>query len=1054
MKIFQSVVLMAAISLGVSSAAAEPVRYIVVLNSTPTATHRSQLMARRATIHGEAHRLVNAMFVSAEPGDVAELRKIPGVRYIVRDPDFRPTLDRAVQLVNVPAAWSLLGVGSNAGKGVRIGIIDSGIDTGNPAFQDSSLTAPANFPTCSVASMPLFALDCTKYTNSRVIVARSYVPYVAAGSGSNPAANSRPDDYTPRDHIGHGTAVAMAAAGGTAVGPSDTITGVAPKAYLGSYKVFGSPGVNDSTSGQAIISALEDAFSDGMDIAVLSLGAPAFSGPTDAGAICGYPAGQACDPFADAVRKAASNGMLVVAAAGNEGQVGSTVQPTLGSMSTPGDSPDALTVGASTNSHSWSNGLTVAGLGTLRALLGNGPAPSPQLNAPLADAATVGDGQACSALSPGSLGGSYVLVARGTCTFAVKVQNAQAAGAAGVIFTNTIGDNSLVLAGVGGASGIPSTFVGYDDGQKIRTFLQSAAAPPTASMSTSLVAFESVTGNQTASFSSRGPVLGSGGIKPDVTAPGTDLYLAGQSYDPNGALYSPSGFLISQGTSFSTPIVAGVAALVKQANPKFTPAQIKSAIVNTATQDVTENAVPASVVAVGNGKANAGAAVSSTLVAVPASVAFGVLKSGQLPLSQSIQLTNTGTAVLNLTLSVTARTPETGARAAIDRPSLILAPGQSSTVNLTLAGTQPSAGSYEGFVVVQGGPTAFRIPYLYLATDSVPANLLPLIGDGDSGTVGQFSSQGVVILQLLDRYGLPVPNAPVRFSALSGGGQLSNSDISTDIYGFAGANVTLGTQPGANQFLATAGGLSSTFTITGKVKPSINANGVVEAATFQPGTSVAPGSYVAIFGSNLAPVSQVVATPNLPLSMSGVRVSFDAGGISTPGHLHFVTPGQINVQVPWELAGQRNVQMKVAMSGATSTLYTLPLATYSPGMFVVQSGGASFAAARDENFQTITPSNPALQGHYIQLYCNGLGPVDNQPASGDPAPASPLAVTTALPTVTIGGQNAQVLFSGLTPGTVGLYQINVMVPNVGAGLKDVVVSMGTFTSKALSLAVK
>jgi hypothetical protein len=116
-----------------------------------------------------------------------------------------------------------------------------------------------------------------------VIVARSYVPILNSGD----PATSTPDDYSPRDRIGHGTATAMAAGGEANTGPSDTITGVAPKAFLGSYKVFGSPGVNDFTSGDAVIEAIEDAFKDGMDIVSLSLGGTALSGPQDSGSQCG-----------------------------------------------------------------------------------------------------------------------------------------------------------------------------------------------------------------------------------------------------------------------------------------------------------------------------------------------------------------------------------------------------------------------------------------------------------------------------------------------------------------------------------------------------------------------------------------------------------------------------------------------------------------------------------------------------------------------------------------------------------------------------------------------
>src|SRR4029078_8104888 len=104
------------------------------------------------------------------------------------------------------------------------------------------------------------------YTNSKIIVARSYVGLFDKGSG---AGDSRPDDETRRDRVGPGTAGAMAAAGVTNTGPSDTITGVAPKAFLGNYKVFGSPGLNDYAGGEAVAAALGDDVQDCMVIASL-----------------------------------------------------------------------------------------------------------------------------------------------------------------------------------------------------------------------------------------------------------------------------------------------------------------------------------------------------------------------------------------------------------------------------------------------------------------------------------------------------------------------------------------------------------------------------------------------------------------------------------------------------------------------------------------------------------------------------------------------------------------------------------------------------------------
>ena len=1044
---------------GLQAFAADVARYVVVLNDPPVAASgdrallershvavKAALRARDIAVTGETHILLNALFVEADPAQLAVLRALPGVRYVVREPRFHLSLDRAEQLIGVPAAWNLINGGmTNAGAGIKIGVIDTGIEATHPAFQDPTMQAPANYPVCSVFQAPLMPLDCTLFTNNKVIVARSYVVPLAAGAGANPAANSRPDDVTPRDRVGHGTAVAMAAAGARNAGPSDTITGVAPKAYLGSYKVFGSPGVNDYTGGQVVISALTDAYSDGMDIAVVSLGAPALSAPDDAGTICGLAANQACDPWAAAVRNAVSTGMLVVVAAGNEG-------PSLASIDSPGISPFALTVGATTNSHNWSNPLTVSGLGTFHALLGGGPAPSAALQAtPIGDAGAVGDAQACNPLPAGSLTGTYALADRGTCTFALKVQNLQNAGAAGAIIVNNEGDNSVITPGaLGGVTTIPAALIGFDDGQAIRAYAQ-ANPQATASLSTALQPFDVSTGNQVAAFSSRGPVLGTGGLKPDVAAAGTDLYLPGQTYDPNGALYAANGYLISQGTSFSTPQVAGIAALVKQANPALTPLQIKSAIVNTATQDLGG----ASVLAVGAGKASAAAAVVSNLVASPVSASFGVLPvGGKLPVNEAIQLTNVGKTVLNLTLSISRRTPENFATLSIDRPNLTLAPGQTNTLNVTLTGAQPNPGIYEGLITVQGAASPVTIPYLYVVGDGVPANVVPLLGSDDDGNVGQPTATGAIVLQLLDQYGVPIPNAPVRFNVLTGGGTLRNPDNSTDIYGFAGAQVTLGPSPGTNVFAATAAGLATTFQATARQQPAIAARGVVNAASFAAGAAVAPGSYVAIFGSGLAESTQVENTPYLPVAINRTSVSFDTAAVSAPGHLHFATPGQVNVQVPWELQGQSSAQMKVSVADSSGALYSVPLTAYAPGMFEIPVGGSMFAAARDENFAVITPSNPARTGHYIQLYCNGLGPLLNQPASGDPAPASPLATTVQTPVVTIGGQNAQVLFSGLAPTVVGLYQLNVVVPAGVSGTVPVVINIGGASSKPSNIVVQ
>jgi uncharacterized protein (TIGR03437 family) len=149
------------------------------------------------------------------------------------------------------------------------------------------------------------------------------------------------------------------------------------------------------------------------------------------------------------------------------------------------------------------------------------------------------------------------------------------------------------------------------------------------------------------------------------------------------------------------------------------------------------------------------------------------------------------------------------------------------------------------------------------------------------------------------------------------------------------------------------------------------------------------------------------------------------------------------VQIPWELQGQASAQIKVSVQDASGALYTLPLAPYSPGIFAIV----------DENGNVISASNPALQGHNIIIYCNGLGPVTNQPASGDPSPLSPLAQTMTNPTVTIGNQTAKLLFSGLTPTSVGLYQLNITVPAIGSGVKSLGISIGGINSQPLNIPI-
>jgi subtilisin family serine protease len=242
-----------------------PGQYAVILKDAPVVarfasreamrgpdagTYRRQVVAVQDAVHQQMDRrniqviasvdtVLNAVFVATTPDRLDEIRQIPGVLEVVPLRRIKPMLNRATQLVNAPAAWTALGGQGSAGQGIKVAVLDFGIDQTHPAFQDPSLPMPTGFPKCTDGHPE----DCA-YTNNKVIVARSYVRMIAPGSNpSTPAADSRPDDYSPRDHEGHGTAIASVIAGNNATG-TVTITGMAPKAYLGSYKIFGSPFVN------------------------------------------------------------------------------------------------------------------------------------------------------------------------------------------------------------------------------------------------------------------------------------------------------------------------------------------------------------------------------------------------------------------------------------------------------------------------------------------------------------------------------------------------------------------------------------------------------------------------------------------------------------------------------------------------------------------------------------------------------------------------------------------------------------------------------------------
>ncbi|MDQ6760216.1 MAG: hypothetical protein M3Z32_10180 [Acidobacteriota bacterium] len=465
---------------------------------------------------------------------------------------------------------------------------------------------------------------------------------------------------------------------------------------------------------------------------------------------------------------------------------------------------------------------------------------------------------------------------------------------------------------------------------------------------------------------------------------------------------------------------------------------------------------PVNLTATGAGLLDAGAAVSDTVTATPSSLTFGVLKAGSLPVTKQIQVANTGSSTVSLAVAIAPTNQAAGTTVALDKQSLSLAPNSTGIVSLTLSGSVPSPGVYSGTVTLKGSGVALHIPYLFLVGTGVAANIIPLIGDGFDGTAGEGIPDGIVAFKLVDVNGVPVAGVPVTFTA-RGGATLQNASTSTDIFGIAVAEPTLGPQPGSYSVVAVAGGLRLTFTGSARARPTVTQGAIVNAANFEANKPVAPGSYISIFGTGLSDATDFAtleSTGALPLAIDSAIVSFDvpSAKISVPGHLIYVSPGQVNVQVPWELQGQTSAQVKVTINYSYGNVVTIPLSDYAPALF---EGTPGTAAALDANGRVVTSSNPVRRGQPIQLFANGLGPVTNQPASGDPAPSSPFAEAKSPVSVNIGGQAAPVTFSGLAPGFAGLYQINAVVPaGVATGTQAVTVTVGGQSSKASAIPVQ
>jgi minor extracellular serine protease Vpr len=631
-------------------------------------------------IQGTTDIVMNAVIVRVPAARYSEIRRIPGVKKVYFSRPHRMLLDKAAAIQNAQALWAAVGGESQAGRGIKIGIIDTGIDITNPMFSPSGFTAPTGYPKYDNIADKAF-------TNTKVIAARNYISFLTGTQRVRTAI----------DEIGHGTFVAGCAAGEQVNAPLATIAGMAPGAFLGSYKIFGTPGINDTTTSAAIMAAINDAVADGMNVINLSIGETDYILPHEA-------------PEVTVVENAVKAGVVVTIAAGN----GGTSAYTIGSL---GSAPSAITVGSVSNSRTF--------LATIRTTDPNLPAIGyiPSVDGPsitnnigftrVVDVESLdGDGLGCSTLL-GSLNSSIALVKRGTCTFETKAANAAAAGATAVIIYNNEAFGIINMVGLS-SSTIPAVMISNVDGSAFKQYIDANPGSAQAAIDNSqtlhaVPAFAQVV----SSFSSLGPGTDFS-LKPDLVAVGENVYSATEKVNPSGEIYDSSGFTTQAGTSFSAPMVAGAAAALRGLFPSLGPAAIKSLLTTTAGNNLTsDGSKPPNVLQAGSGLLNIKNASSAGAVFAPSNLSFGVHSySGSLSLSSTFTIQNISNVPDQFTLGVE---PIIAGPAISFSQSITdaVAPGSTASIDIYLQIIAPASGGFQGFIIVQSVSTSaiYRIPY-------------------------------------------------------------------------------------------------------------------------------------------------------------------------------------------------------------------------------------------------------------------------------------------------------------------------------------------------------
>ena len=619
----------------------------------------------------------------------------PNVRYSM-------ATNRSPDVIRAATFSSLKGF---KGDGIKIGIVDDGIDPRSPFLQGDGYSYPAGFPRGG-----------STWVNRKIIVARAF-------PGPNSGRQGR-EAFVPQISF-HGTHVAGIAAGNAGTfapaGPDHPATaglsGVAPRAWLGNYRVFNAPTPAGYVANAAeIIEAFEAAVQDGMDVINFSGGGPMGDPSTD--------------PILEAVSNVARAGVIPVISAGNDRD-----DFGFGTVGSPGVAEEAISVAAVSNSHVYAPPLHVLAPDapeSLRTIPMAAPLEVPATTQrTLVDVTTIigtngrpVDAKLCglgvdpndatsNPLPAGSLTGLVVLASRGVCTFLSKAQRARAAGAVGMILVdNRFGEANAIPI----ALPIPSGMIADVDGERLRGYLAQTGGRTL--VRADRAPAEIVTGRSgvITSFSSAAPTNFGHALKPDVAAPGGQIL----SSTPPESAGAGNPFGVFDGTSMAAPHVTGAAALLLQSHPGWTPRQMRSAFVSTAgpAWGDTARTREAPVVLEGGGLVDVVRADDPLLFTAPVSLSFGDLdvNHGAQSRALAVQLDDAGGGAGTWSVELRPQAASAGATIEPD-PQATIAPGGGDRLAVTVrAAAGAAVGDNYGFIVLRRGEASRRVPYYFAVT--------------------------------------------------------------------------------------------------------------------------------------------------------------------------------------------------------------------------------------------------------------------------------------------------------------------------------------------------